>query len=294
MRGIAIGPLDRLGATVVQCGHLVVLEAERTLLGNRGSVANDPIPDLRSVHGDAKETSCPLGWRGICVTQQYSQPPEGDMNIYWKSAVSDNFATSTDWSTNSVPGNFDIAKMTVAGTYTITSTALTRVFGITTGPNTTLSIQSSDFVASEGTPTGANSGIIDIGNGASFQCGGAVNNVGHIVLNASGTPTDFGANILEGGGDVSLSDDLNNLVGVGTNVDNTISGAGTINGPMNNQALGVIIASGTNPLKLTGTISNAGLLTASGGTLEIDADVTNTASGVIEAVPGSTVDLGLT
>jgi hypothetical protein len=186
------------------------------------------------------------------------------MNIYWKSAVSDNFATSTDWSSDSVPGTFDIAKMTVAGTYTITSNVFTQVFGITTGANTTLSIQSSQFIASEGTPTGANRGTINIGNGAAFDCGGAVNNIGHL-LSASGTQTTFGVNILEGGGDVSLSDDPNNLVAVGTNVDNTISGVGTVSGPMSNQALGVIIGSGTNPLKLTGTTTNAGLLKASGG-----------------------------
>ena len=184
--------------------------------------------------------------------------------------------------------------MTVAGTYTVFNFNPTTVFGITIGANTTLSVQS-NFIAKEGTPTGANRGIISIANGATFDAGGAINNIGTIDLNAAGTATVLGINgTLEGGGHVSLTDDPNNQIGGAfTNVNNTISGAGTINAEVHNRSLGVIDAtSNTNPLVLTAPVTNAGLLKATGSAgLEFHANITNAATGVIEAGAGTEANL---
>src|ERR1700722_17232711 len=82
------------------------------------------------------------------------------------------------------------------------------------------------------------------------------------------------------------------------NVNNTISGAGTIGASgdltLNNEKLGIINATGPfNPLILEGPVSNAGLMEATGaGHLTIDAlneDIANT--GVIAANTGSIVTL---
>jgi hypothetical protein len=110
------------------------------------------------------------------------------MNIFWTSPSSGDFATPANWSSNpAVPGRFDIAKMTVSGT-TVSSTTTTTVLGITTGAHTTFLVEGV-FNASEGTPTGANLGTIDIANSASLDLGGAVDNIGTINLNASGSAT---------------------------------------------------------------------------------------------------------
>ena len=83
-----------------------------------------------------------------------------------------------------------------------------------------------------------------------------------------------------------------------TNVDNTISGAGSIGDQdltLQNDQYGVIDANGASPLTLnTGSnaITNAGLIEAtSGGTLDLDSNVTNTGGTIKAAGAGSIVNL---
>jgi hypothetical protein len=77
--------------------------------------------------------------------------------LYYVSPISGNFASAADWTTFNVPGIADIAKMTVAGTYTVTCNSVTptTVLGICTGPGTTFEVDT-DFTALEGAATGAN------------------------------------------------------------------------------------------------------------------------------------------
>jgi len=118
------------------------------------------------------------------------------------------------------------------------------------------------------------------------------NNAGGVIaLNSSGNNTqlviDTTGATLQGGGQVTLTDNGNNRI-VGntnastlTNVDNTIVGAGQLGaGAMTlvNQAKGVIDGTGTNTLTIdTGanTITNAGTI-ESDGTVVIDSAVANT------------------
>ena len=109
---------------------------------------------------------------------------------------------------------------------------------------------------------------------------------------------------LDGGGKVTLSDDKSNVIDsfdaaeTLTNVDNTISGAGTIGDAhltLINESLGVIDADGVNALILdTGgnTITNAGLLEATNGaTLEIKSSVDNGGGTIAASGAGSVVEL---
>jgi hypothetical protein len=179
-----------------------------------------------------------------------------------------------------------------------------------------IDVFSNDGAVLDGITAGtlSNQGAVAIENGASLSLRGVINNTGLINLNGGATATDIIvggftpaiATTLEGGGQVKLTDSSFNSLDVqGTlattlnNVNNTISGAGTIGASgdlkLNNEKLGIINATGAgNSLILHGPVSNAGLMEATGaGHLTIDAenaeDIANT--GVIAANTGSIVTL---
>ena len=158
------------------------------------------------------------------------------------------------------------------------------------------------------TPTLDNAGTIKLNDGTLVV-------VGSVILPGGGNLT------LDGGGTVTLSDDSGNAIKSGgaaatfTNVDNTISGAGTIGDAhltLHNEQYGVIDADDVHALVLdTGgnTIANEGLLEATngatldihsvvnndGGTIKadggtVDLETSTTNIGTIEAVNGGTVD----
>jgi hypothetical protein len=108
--------------------------------------------------------------------------------------------------------------------------------------------------------------------------------------------------ILQGGGKLILSNSSGstNIFGNGTgnstltNVDNTISGFGTINETLVNQSKGVIDANSSgSSLFLYGMVSNAGTLEAtSGGGLAVLNTITDSSSGVVGAFGvGSTLNV---
>jgi hypothetical protein len=147
-----------------------------------------------------------------------------------------------------------------------------------------------------GALTGTLSGTYIVGNGTTLSITGAVNNAGTITLNAAGSGADLaivGAATLTGAGKVTLSNNTGNVVDSNgaaatlTNVNNTISGAGTIGDShltLNNQ--GTINAIGSVALVIetgSNTVTNSGTLEAtSTGGLDIDANVSN--SKTIEAL----------
>jgi hypothetical protein len=167
--------------------------------------------------------------------------------------------------------------------------------------------------------TNATGGTVEADNGGilKFNHTDNVSNTGVIALNSTSdqaTPTELviveGLN-LQGGpggatgpGQVTLNDSSNNaIVSDGTavtltNVDNTISGAGTIGDAhltLVNEQYGVIDADDVNALILdTGanTITNAGLLEATNGaTLEIKSGVANDGGTITASGAGSVVEL---
>ncbi|WP_404561362.1 VCBS domain-containing protein [Bradyrhizobium elkanii] len=155
------------------------------------------------------------------------------------------------------------------------------------------------------TPTVDNPGVMTIGDGAMLPLSGIINNTGEIDLQGSGDDTwlqliQTGIK-LEGGGQVTLSDDDHNII-AGTapnvtldNVDNVISGAGQLGqGSLTLSNEGTIDATGTHALVIdTGTnvIANAGTLEATGaGGLVLASAVTN--SGLIWANGGTVTAAG--
>jgi hypothetical protein len=159
------------------------------------------------------------------------------------------------------------------------------------------------LTALAGTGTGANAGTIIVGETSKFIVGGTVKNSGTISLVGGGEAT-LGIErdtILEGGGQINLSTgqfaDSSQISDLGlghtlTNVDNVISGSGTVSVALVNETKGVIDANGSN-LQVGGSgypVTNAGVLEAtSTGYLVLQGPVTNTASGVIGAFGGDVI-----
>ena len=154
------------------------------------------------------------------------------------------------------------------------------------------SLTASDFVFNR-TPITSNAGSMAISDGAVLPLSGIVNNTGTIELNSTGDETDLQliqhGITLEGGGQVALSDNSENVItGTAanvslTNVDNTISGAGQLGaGQMMLVNEGTIDATGTNALVLdTGSnvIFNSGILEATGtGGLIVNSAIANNGS----------------
>ena len=236
--------------------------------------------------------------------------------IHWGHQVNANFATAADWTGGVVPGSADDAILDAAGTkaYVVAATTKETVASIQTAATAQLTVQvgaaAGGFSATAGSGAGANAGTIFVVDGGDFNFGGTIVNSGKLEIGSTGDATLLNlsaSGALSGGGKVMLSDNANNQITATTaaatltNVDNTISGAGTIGGgalKLINDAAGVIDASGaTNALTLnTGAhvIYNAGLIeaTGAGGGLVLDSTVHNTATGMIEVLDGSTITEG--
>ncbi|WP_426442478.1 DUF4347 domain-containing protein [Bradyrhizobium genosp. P] len=140
------------------------------------------------------------------------------------------------------------------------------------------SLTASDFVFNQ-EPVTTNTGAMTVSDGAILPLGGTIDNTGTIALNSTGDETDLEIIVqgvtLQGGGQVTLSDNSQNVIFGGaagatlTNVDNTISGAGQLGqGQMTLVNEGTIDATGANALIIdTGSniIANSGTLEATGG-----------------------------
>jgi len=228
--------------------------------------------------------------------------------VKWLHATSGSWQAGSFWNTGSPPGTTDDALLTVAGTFTVTSSGFVQVNSVQLGAKATLVIAGGNTTElASGTGSGANAGTIDIQNSSVLQVTGTVDNTGSILEGATGGTTEFrlsGSTVLTGGGKFTMSDNATNFVFGSstttlTNVNNTISGAGALgDGSMAliNQAKGVIDATGTNQLALnTGgnVIVNSGLLEGTGtGGLLIQSTVDSTSGGqIVAAGAGSSVQI---
>ena len=235
------------------------------------------------------------------------------MKIYWNSATSGDFGTAGNWTPSAVPGAFDQALLTAAGTpYIVSVTSNQTVLTINTSADANLDISGGiTFTAEGGSGAGANNGTIVAEDGSIFAMAGTVNNNGTIRIggNSGGGVPDSGGGatiILLGdttlnGGVLTLlagSSSENFIFGSGllTNTGNSdINGAGEIHVPVDNKATvlpsGIFIPvidgnSNANALKLLAPVTNTGeLLGESAAGLSIANIVYNT-GGLIEANGG--------
>ncbi len=138
------------------------------------------------------------------------------------------------------------------------------------------------------TNTVTNAGTFEVFDGGAAVLDGTINNTGSILLNGVSAATLLDASgpthaaTLTGGGTVTMSNSVNNVIGVFggnlTNTNNTIQGAGQIGNTqmtLNNQ----------------GTI-NANI--AGGDHLIVDPSVNATNTGIMEATNGGTLELQVT
>src|SRR6516164_9106256 len=107
--------------------------------------------------------------------------------VNWINSGRGDFAIGTNWSTGNV-----------------------TVLAITTSPTATLDLTAGNFTALAGTGTGANAGGISVESGAFLTVGGTVKNSGIITLNGTGFLSFSRATILQGGGKLTLSNNLGN------------------------------------------------------------------------------------
>jgi hypothetical protein len=233
--------------------------------------------------------------------------------IVWKSAVSGNFATGTNWVGNVAPGAGDDAQLTPnSASYTVTASASTTVNSLTSASLATLEVTAGAFVMTNGTNGGTLAGHINVDNSTLLEAGGTLSNSGVITLKSTGNNTDFVAlgsgMTLTGGGSIVLGNSSPNRIygqsasSVLDNVNNTISGAGQLGAnqlTFVNETAGVVNASQTSFMQLwvNGGVTNSGVLedTGTGGLQILNTFIDNTANsngGRIKAVgAGSHVDL---
>jgi hypothetical protein len=187
--------------------------------------------------------------------------------IKWLNGSNGDFATASNWSTDTVPGPSDVAAINAKGTYTVTSSIPETVLALTTSSTATLDLTTQGpFTAITGTGTGANARTINVGF-VRFIVGGTDTNTGTISLNAGSDNSLEGSHliinsdtVLRGGGKITLADAVwsnlsdfpnhtNNTGSTLTNVNNDISGAGVINvQQLINEKHGVIDANGSHAL----------------------------------------------
>ena len=174
-----------------------------------------------------------------------------------------------------------------------------------------------DGTGTDGPVTITAGSTVQLNDGSSLELAGTtasagvIANHGTIALDAGADRTQLsgtggGTTMLTGGGNVTLSDSANNLIGGGDfgtvfdNVDNTISGAGIIDSvagrlSLTNEMAGVIDATGTNNALSVQNINvtNKGLLedTGSAGLTIADATITNVGGTISAAGAGAHVDL---
>jgi probable HAF family extracellular repeat protein len=222
---------------------------------------------------------------------------------HWAHRVSGNWTTVSNWNPSVVPGYNDNVVINLAGPYTITSLSDETVNSLALVAGVSLDIEGgSGFVTLKGTGTGANSGTIDIQDNSTFEIGGTFKNAGVIILNSTGDTTEWvidGNVTLGGEGKVHLAKLGSAIVSDGsigtlTNVNNTVSGNGTIgdaNLTVINQSLGVIEAGAKQSLAITGGVTNLGNV-ESYGSLQFDSDDVNNAAGKIRTLAaGASISL---
>lgn len=170
----------------------------------------------------------------------------------------------------------------------------------------------------------SNPGSITVGNGALLPLAGVINNTGVVAINSAGDMTMLeliGDGVtLEGGGRIALSDNVLNIVMGSTanssliNIDNTISGAGSLGTgimALNNQGhidadgahvlmidtganeivnSGTLESSGSGGLYINSALLNSGELWANGGNIFVKGAVSGSGSAVFDGT--SSIEFG--
>ena len=235
------------------------------------------------------------------------------MPMHWLNAVSGIFEDSANWDSGIVPNSADDVFITASGadyTVIVTSSSAQSVDSISVGADATLAIGvtggSSTFTIANGTEFGSILGQVVVSDGSELALHLQVRNSGVITLNSTGADTTLsiiGTTMLDGGGQVVLSDSENNIITGATasatliNADNSISGSGLLgDGQLTLVNSGDITASGEiNSLVIDtegNVVINNGTLEATGAAgLVIENTTVDNSGGGLVGGGGGPVDL---
>src|SRR5262245_26991416 len=214
-------------------GQLLPINQNQALFSLLGTTyggdgrTNFGLPDLRdhTVVGTGNGVAIGSNFGANATTVSADELPST-----WAFGVNGDFAAASNWSNHSVPLTSDDAKITVSGTYTVTSSTNETVNSLTTSAAATLSITGGTFAINNGTDSGANAGTILVGAGATLTANGNVVNNGliealggSIVLNG---PTSGSGSFLIGNGGslIATASSSNVFHGAGGSESVTVSG----------------------------------------------------------------------
>ena len=197
----------------------------------------------------------------------------------WSSSSSGDWGTPVDWNINSVPGEPKFVEILSQVTVTISAPELASGLEL------------------------AAAAVLILVAGGSLTIANVIDNAGLIELssvNSDPTLAVDGTVFLQGGGQIEMLGPTtdNMIVGIPNtgatlvNVDNNISGSGTIGGNLTLKNFGIINATGEIVVNTGNEVMNGGLLEAtSGGTLVLDDNVANSGGTIAASGNGSLVEI---
>lgn len=249
---------------------------------------------IRSLYSD-RPRSLVFGLVVLATWGLFIGPATGQTSYTWANAANGTWQTSTAWSPNGTPGGADTATINPVGTYSVSMTGATTVGTVNINAagatldtstqsftvNTALNLLNGTLVTSGPTtaPAGTNwntsSGTNWNWTGGTLA-GGTYTNGGTLTMSVAAVAPNFSAA----------------LANTGTFVWNGAASIFTQNGSsLNNSGLFNIRADGTvvQNTFFTAPFTNTGTIRKSlgGGTSTIQANLTQTAAGTIEAQTGT-------
>jgi len=238
-----------------------------------------------------------LGLSSAPAYAQFSCTASSSVSV-WANAGSSNWNTAGNWNPSGVPNSASTSACILNGTATtVTQDISATVDDLTLNTGNALDISNGLTLAVAGTSI-SNAGTITLNGGAGSN--GFINIGNNVTLSGGGTVTLATAT---GGGDAIIQQSVGGLTL--TNKDNTIQGNGAIgwNGlALVNQSGGTIDATTASGQITTlglngGAITNAGLMEATSGVLQIQNAVANTGNitangGTVQLFTGSSITGG--
>jgi hypothetical protein len=220
--------------------------------------------------------------------------------VRWENSLGGDFAGAANWSSGTVPGSTNIGAITLSGTYTVSSSEDETVYGLTTAIGATLDVTGGTFTIANGTGSGANAGIMEVGSGGTLVLDGDFSNTGRIkALGGSvelNNATVIGGYLRSLGSSALIettADSVDTIKGGATIVSGaTIDVASGSTLTMRGDTIGSgavvnIMSAGT--VVVSGTVTSSGTLFASG--VDSTLDITGLLNGGKAEVGNGVVDI---
>ena len=214
----------------------------------------------------------------------------------WSGPANARFGVATNWSNGQAPTSTSQLQIYTGATITATSQDTNDTDTLAMGSGSTIDIQSGRLTLRNVSAGSYNAGTIGVETGATLSLAGGLANSGTLALFGGALQTASAQATLSGGGTVAMQDGriggrASSPLDTLTNVDDVITGTGTIGASgalsaisFHNAANGNVLAnSGT--LAVTGTTVNDGIMGASdNGVLDLLGSIDQSTGGRIVAL----------